>query len=307
MFGLLSGPNDPFRMKSLLSSQMSAADNAFFSAAKGREKPQSLSDKLKEMGIDDDRVIGAAKAFESGGRLTDAMRVQQKEITRKAAAEKMKAYQSRMKEIEGEARQAAAAGDVKKAASLAREAAKMARGLAGTAKELAEAGRDPASSDPNAAQADAQAAQAQAQADGQPLPTGYTAQGTPVAGNAAPANPLPGMPAASGSDAGQLKAYVEETRGFLARARKLVEEADRLRRLNDPDDRRARKELEAARDDLAAAEGTLRELGPVAGGEIGVAATGEGGEVVEFSYTRVTTETVTIAIEVTEQWVDIRV
>ena len=311
MFGLLSGPNDPLKMKNQLAYQMEAGRNAFFSGGGKREKNVSLADRLKELGVDDDRVMEAAKMYEGGGRLSSTIRTQQVEIVKKAAVEKMRAYQSRMKEIESHARQAAASGDVKKAAGLAREAAKMARGLTGTAKELGEetsgkAGAadmaDTAASDPSTLSPEQMQARLQAQAQGQGapgqgLPAGYTAQGAPV-----PA-------AAQGSEAGSafLKAFVEETRGFVGRARKLVEEAERLRRLNDPDDRRSRKELQAAREDITAAEAALRSMGPVAEGAVGASASLQGGGEVEITYTSVSVETVTIAIEVTESFVDITV
>lgn len=247
--------------------------------------PDTLSDRLKDMGFAGDDFDGAMKQAAGIEALSNYMNMARAEIEKKAAKEKLEQSRRRMDELEQEARQAAAKGDGAKLTRLAREAAGITKGLAEEAKGLVEGRQhDPAE-------------RAAAIAAGLPDP-------------ATPASVQPGM-TAGGVPVGFARAFVQEVRDISGRARSLLTQAEtqrgqqRGRPLTEEERQQREEELKAARDDLTSADALVERLagGLEAADPDGDAAGAMGA--VEISQTYIRTETITIALMVSEGGISI--
>ncbi|WP_029014808.1 hypothetical protein [Niveispirillum irakense] len=239
-----------------------------------------LFDRLKDIGFAGDDFDGALKQAAGIEALSNYMNLARAEIEKKAAKEKLEQSRRRMDELEQEARQAASKGDGAKLARLAKEAAGITKGLAEEAKGLVEGRQhDPAD------RAAAIAAGLPDPAIPAPIQSGMTAGGVPV---------------------GFARAFVQEVRDISGRARSLLTQAEtqrtqqRGRPLTEEERQEREEELKAARDDLSAADALVERLagGLEATDPDGRAAGTIGAADVSQSYMR--TETVTMALMVTE-------
>lgn len=246
-----------------------------------------LFDRLKDIGFAGDEFDGALKQAAGAEALSSYMNLAKAEIEKKAAKEKLDQSRRRIGELEQEARQAAAKGDGAKLTRLAREAAGITKGLAEEAKGLVE-GRQ---QDP-AERAAAIAAGLPDPATPAPVQAGMTAGGVPVS---------------------FARAFVQEVRDISGRARSLLTQAEAQRGhqqgrpLTEEERQQREEELKAARDDLAASDLMVERLA----GQLEAADPGgnaaDGMDAVDVSQTYIRTETLTIALTVTEANVSVTV
>lgn len=289
--GSLFGATNKMAMKTAIDRHVEKAVEERFKKVEGPEyqgtTQKDMFKRLMDIGITGGAFEEAAKSAARTEELSKYMDQARSEIDRKAATEKLNQGKRRMGELEQEARQAAARGDARKLARIAREASGMTRDLADEAKNLVE-GR---SVDP--------AERAAAIARGEPDP-------------AKPIDPQPGM-TAGGVPVSYARAFVQEVRDIAGRARTLLTQAEANKGntlwMSEEEKKEFEETLKASRDDLAAAgetlerlNGTLEALDPGGASQAGGV---DAGSVAEVTYTSTYTETLTIAVQVSESFVSI--